>query len=592
MATTDPAEPSVPVNPLDIVDSINPIGSVNPIDSVDSAQPTHPEDSGNTGDSDVVSPVDTGGHIEAAPSLAQLGLENNEGVVVLLKEISESLRGLKEYSSRLIKLYDLSEAEEQYERTQERRENWLQDSSRDRRAGQDREPRRSAHARKLKPRNVRSTSYYSYSDSDSDSRSKRVAGEAVEIRATTNSRERSRPTDSDNRVIIIEDYIIPANQRNNSRSRRRSEVISEAERRSNAERQDRRRLRASSNIVVAEEHTVRASLRKSPRLRRGEEVRTNVARLRAYRNSSESSESVPSNDESVDIEEEERSEANSRRSTRSTNSNNPDRLFLKGYNSKTVEYGEFPHLHLCEQLFGGTGGLREGDNDEYYPWLKERGVIFAHDERCSFTFDLANLTGHYSVSGVQSAIEMVERFAHNLREKGGFFFFRESYMPDTGYRNKIYNGTHVIRCKDNRRHALPRLSREGGTFSGEFPEVIPRRKMEYVNEAVQQMIDEAQLRALREDVIGVSNRSDVLSDLLSLNSNHGPLEPGVTYHYKGEPKTDYTKGPPTGFITTGGPGPDIIDRESREVYQDPHITAPWRRLWYAGDLVSLYMQNC
>jgi hypothetical protein len=167
-------------------------------------------------------------------------------------------------------------------------------------------------------------------------------------------------------------------------------------------------------------------------------------------------------------------------------------------------------------------------------------------------------------------------------------------MSDEDYPNKIYNGAHVIRCRDNRRHALPRLSREKGTFSEEFPEVIPRGETahQYVNEAVQQMIDEARVRELREDIIGASNRNDAYADLVTLNSKYGPLEPGVTYHYKGQPVTDYTKGPPTGWVTTGGPGGDTIDRESRQVYQDPHITAPWRRLWYAGDLVSLDMQAC
>ncbi|EHK97180.1 hypothetical protein M7I_7064 [Glarea lozoyensis 74030] len=97
------------------------------------------------------------------------------------------------------------------------------------------------------------------------------------------------------------------------------------------------------------------------------------------------------------------------------------------------------------------------------------------------------------------------------------------------------------------------------------------------------MVYHSQQQRLREDVIGPSNINDALTDSDSVSSAYGPLEPGVTYHYRGQPRTDYNKGPLTGWETTGGPGPDIQHREGRQVYCDPHITAPWRRLCHGED---------
>jgi hypothetical protein len=504
------------------------------------------------------------------------------------------LKDLRDQSARFMKLLDLSEAEEQLEERRARR--------------------RSPHPRSRGSRSGTSSSYFSYTSSGSGSR--RVGSEEhvsekdpVEIEervfvrripSATNSEIHAKSTNMEDRATVVEESRTFADCRDNSRSRRRSQRIPDRIlRRSTTDRRTRQRSRAVNDAIMIQENIVRRSSRRNQRWTGGKAISRNVARLETDEESSESTGTTHSDNEIADVDGEESSESNSRHSLRPTHSNEPVRRRLKGYNTETVEYASFPHPDLCEQLFGRTSGFRgEGDKDTYYPHLKEKGVLFARDERCSFTFDLASLTnkddgydcfsggfrGGGSKSVLLAEIERVERFSDELRSKGGFFFFRESYLSDKDFRNKVYNGKHVIRCRDNRRHALPKLSGKGRQFSGEFPIVVPKDELAQIAHAhlgYQEMVYQAQQYRLREDVIGVSNTSGALSRPGSLSSLYGPLEPDVTYHYKGTPRTDYNKGQPTGFETSGGPGPDTIEMEGREVYQDPHITAPWRRLWYA-----------
>ncbi|EPE25312.1 hypothetical protein GLAREA_01224 [Glarea lozoyensis ATCC 20868] len=507
--------------------------------------------------------------IETASSPAKPGVESIDVLLPLLKEVSETLKDLRNHSARFMKLLDISEAEERAEKRRERR----------------RSSRPSSHGSQS-----RASSSYSFSSMSSDSEPRRVRREL-----------REEPLDDGNLAEIGER--VSVRRRQSATDSREARATGPSNEEAMVEgpslvmrRRESRRSSAPIDVVVVEERSDRMSSRNTRRLKGGEGVRRNVARIETYQESSDNTEATNSNNENGDVCEEERSESNSQLSVRSTSSNRLGHRSLKGYTSETIEYGSFPHPDLCEQLFGGTSGFRgEGDKDTYYPHLKEKGIIFARDERCSFTFDLASLTnkddgydcfpgsfrGGGNPSVLLAEIERVERFSDELRSKGGFFFFRESYLSDKDFRNKVYNGKHVIRCRDNRRHALPKLSGIGRQFSGEFPIVVPKDELAQIAHAhlgYQKMVYHSQQQRLREDVIGPSNINDALTDSDSVSSAYGPLEPGVTYHYRGQPRTDYNKGPLTGWETTGGPGPDIQHREGRQVYCDPHITAPWRRL--------------
>ncbi|KAK0724228.1 hypothetical protein B0H67DRAFT_480549 [Lasiosphaeris hirsuta] len=196
-------------------------------------------------------------------------------------------------------------------------------------------------------------------------------------------------------------------------------------------------------------------------------------------------------------------------------------------------------------------------------WLKEKHFIFAHDERCRFTFDIGTLASLGDLRSVESVFEAIGQFARDLRTQGGFFFFRESYDTDgLGLLNKIYNGTNVFSCSDGFREALPRISETGKSFSEEIAEVPPPWG------------DQGDERLLR-----------VVLEARKEASKWGCRDPNlhVTYHYKGEPQRDYSGGRPTGVVVEDGIGNQTIVTEGCDVYKDPHLKAPWRRLWYHVD---------
>lgn len=261
-------------------------------------------------------------------------------------------------------------------------------------------------------------------------------------------------------------------------------------------------------------------------------------------------------------------EANSQAEIRSTDSSNETgHPRLKGYTSVKVKYGDFPHPDLYQQMFGTL--LKKGKNASSL-WLKEKGLVFARDERCSFSFDTASLAGRRRIASVQYVIRMIEDFARDLREKGGFFFFRESYN-DRSENNKIYNGTHVFmcedgKCKDGKREdgmslALPILSADRTNFCEEIPEIRPFWETR----------DKASLRII------LDKRKEASEMILRPSVYGNNLEPSVTYHYDGEPR-DAERDTNSGWVEQRGG----LQRPIQEVYQkfrDPHLTAPWRRLW-------------
>jgi len=273
------------------------------------------------------------------------------------------------------------------------------------------------------------------------------------------------------------------------------------------------------------------------------------------------------------------SDSSSRHSARSITSDgqfsDATRPRLDAYKSVEVGYGGFPNPDLFEQLFGESC-VRDDrlcfdsvdDDAAIASWLDEKHFIFAPDERCRFVFDMGTLASLRGLGSVEAVFEYIGQFSRDLRAQGGFFFFRESYNHGL-VANKIYNGTHVFSCRDGFKQALPRISGSGKSFSEEIPEERPAW-----GEWGEDMWLRQTLEARKEES----------------RWSHGPRDLHVTYHYDGEPRHDYDGGRPTGVVTDDGMGHRTELTEGCDVYTDPHLTAPWRRLWYAKGLVCLSLR--
>jgi hypothetical protein len=89
------------------------------------------------------------------------------------------------------------------------------------------------------------------------------------------------------------------------------------------------------------------------------------------------------------------------------------------------------------------------------------------------------------LASVQKKIKRIEDFANNLRDKGGFFFFRESYRVDDKDEekgeNKIFNGTMVFRRHDGTSKALPELSLDGMCFTENYGYIGEKAKTRFRN---------------------------------------------------------------------------------------------------------------
>jgi hypothetical protein len=115
----------------------------------------------------------------------------------------------------------------------------------------------------------------------------------------------------------------------------------------------------------------------------------------------------------------------------------------EGAKSIEVEPGCFPPDGIFPPLISKDVVL--GHNEDYISWLKGKGLEFAWDGRCDFSFDIVCLARTEYLSFAESRIEEMKQFSQNLREKGGFFFFRESDMQGG---NKIWNGSDVFITPD------------------------------------------------------------------------------------------------------------------------------------------------
>ncbi|KAF2470563.1 uncharacterized protein BDR25DRAFT_355051 [Lindgomyces ingoldianus] len=145
--------------------------------------------------------------------------------------------------------------------------------------------------------------------------------------------------------------------------------------------------------------------------------------------------------------------------TTSTDSDETRLLPLKGYINEEVECGDLLHADLGEQLFGNSRGLRGADErDLCSSWLKDKRLVFSPDERCRFKFGNANLADCEGLYKLKEAVGNIERFARKA------------------YRNKIYNGTHALGCKDDMGYALPVLSEGGKTFAKNFAKNFQKTK--------------------------------------------------------------------------------------------------------------------
>lgn len=233
-----------------------------------------------------------------------------------------------------------------------------------------------------------------------------------------------------------------------------------------------------------------------------------------------------------------------------------------------VKYGYFPEQTLCYQLFGDIP-LRE--DDQCSPWLKERRLLFPRDERTSFRFDAVSL-GMEEPDNIAAKVETLEKFARDLREKGGFFFFRESYVREREGQNKIYSGTHVFRCNDGMDEALPRLSANRKNFCEDLEEDDDgslRRVLEArvkSTESFESPVSERMKRFVADYYVDGDSDND--SDGNSDSENH--LEPSISY-YTGELYEAFRRAPD--YLVGGH------DHDSGVRYHDPHFTAEWRRLW-------------
>ncbi|KAL9613084.1 MAG: hypothetical protein Q9167_002341 [Letrouitia subvulpina] len=246
------------------------------------------------------------------------------------------------------------------------------------------------------------------------------------------------------------------------------------------------------------------------------------------------------------------------------------KLALKGYTHIHIEYGEFPHKDLYRQLFGDVwdrdsayGIVRERLLDVCSAWLKEKRLIFSCDERCNFAFDTVALSRYRDLRSVQFQIQRIEEFARDLRRRGGFFFFRESCPHRVG--NKIYNGTHVFRCENGMKEALPRFSAKRKNFCEEIPEIIPPWGHDREDQLLREIMEKREEATEREE----------RSSNYVYGENH--LDPCVIYHYKGLP-TLFEQEVKSSFVIEDGYGNRSYGTEVRQRFQDPHLTGPWRRL--------------
>ncbi|KAG8530501.1 uncharacterized protein KY384_005004 [Bacidia gigantensis] len=196
-------------------------------------------------------------------------------------------------------------------------------------------------------------------------------------------------------------------------------------------------------------------------------------------------------------------------------------------------------------------------------WLKEKRLIFSRDERCSFGFDTVALLTPRDLQYTQLRIEEIEEFARNLRKTGGFFFFREASF---GRGNKIYNGTHVFRCEDGLREALPRLSAKHKNFCEDFPVVRPPWREDDEVQSLNNMVNK------REE----ATRLQEISTKLVYNHSH--LDPSVLYHFKGSPISFEREKESGTVVTEDHLGNRSYGSEIWQRFEDPHVTGPWRRL--------------
>jgi hypothetical protein len=212
---------------------------------------------------------------------------------------------------------------------------------------------------------------------------------------------------------------------------------------------------------------------------------------------------------------------------------------LKGYIFEEVKYGDFPHHDIYQQLFGY---LPRTDTEARSSWLKEKGLVFSRDERCCFTFDNVTLQAR-DIRHFQDTFKKIEKFARDLLEKGGFFFFRESYSDgsDKGD-NKIFNGIQVFRCPDGMNEALPKCS--AGSFSEELTDTTERHFEELFSGS------QLPLRGIFDKRKAASEEIERLADI---KYGNGHREPFVSYHYKRE--------------------------QGQAKFPGLHLTSPWRRLW-------------
>lgn len=296
---------------------------------------------------------------------------------------------------------------------------------------------------------------------------------------------------------------------------------------------------------------------------------------------------------------------------------------LEKYTTELVKYGEWPQNDLCQQLFGDLPSKKKKKTSA---WLQEKRLIFPRDERCSFTFDsvalaqkhVSKLDGFLKTDSIRQQIEDIRDFARELRSRGGFFFFRESYMCDDGDdndkdededkdnklkgENKIYNGTDVFRCEDGAIEALPILSEDRKDFCEELAneelaneeplnevdsswgscegdeslrKVFKKRKeMTEEIEFLYEVIHDGDLSGNSDDHSGGGSR-------LKIERRSAETGPEIAYLYKGAPYTGYAKISNTypRAVKVYGNGWESPVRSVCLKFRDPHIMSPWRRLW-------------
>lgn len=245
---------------------------------------------------------------------------------------------------------------------------------------------------------------------------------------------------------------------------------------------------------------------------------------------------------------------------------------VSGRTSVDVKYGEFPHPDLCRHLWckiretdfvrgRGFAFAKERVDDVCSAWLKKKRLVFARDERYSFAFDNFAIASYQRSSKghldeLEHRIKELEDFVRKLRKKGGFFFFRESYGFLHDYNNKVYNGTHVFRCKDRMNEALPIYSNSRRDFCENNLEEDPQYEDDDGDDTFIRIAWEKRME-MTESIEGIAHGTEK------------PLEPCLTYYYTVNNRRRVTIR--NGFV--------MRRREICAEYGDLHISAPWRRLW-------------